>query len=159
MYTFSNLFAVYTPVYIYTALVLYFVAYLALSTPKNSPNTLQAFFSANRRWVHNLTFFSTILAMLGTPPTVGFFGKLLTFYLLSQRGGVSLLAVVVFTLLLLIFYLQSLRAKAHPKRRLTYRHAGLTLGFTTFLLYGQLFLIGFAAFLPAIIDILASALL
>ena len=74
---------------------------------------------------------AVILSMLGTPPTVGFFGKILTFYLLAQNGGVPLLAALVFTLFLLIFYLQTVRAKAYPRRRHTFRASPLDLTFTT----------------------------
>lgn len=94
--------------------------------------------------------------MLGTPPTVGFFGKALTFYLLSQNSGVPLLAAVVFTLFLLIFYLQSVRAKAYARRRQVFRPAPIDLFYTTALIYGQLPLLGFALFLPAAVDIVAS---
>lgn len=94
--------------------------------------------------------------MLGTPPTLGFFGKMLTFYLLSQNPGVSLFAALVFTLFLLIFYLQSIRSKAYARRKHVYKQSAFDLSAATALLYGQLALLGFAFFLPAAIDIIAA---
>lgn len=156
MRDFYTLFAVYTPVYVYAFLVLYFAAYLAISSPKGLPANLASFFSASRAWFHNLTFFSIILAMLGTPPTIGFFSKLLTFYLLSQKSGLSLAAGLAFTLILLIFYLQTIRSKAYARKRSNYRAATVDVTYVTFILYGNLALLGFTFFLPIAIDIIAA---
>ena len=97
--------------------------------------------------------------MLGTPPTLGFFGKLLTFYLLSQNPGLPLLAALIFTLLLLIFYLQTVRAKSYARRRYVFRHSPLGPASALVLLYGQVLMLGFAFFLPALVDILAALLM
>lgn len=129
---------------------------MSVSSAKNSPATLPTFFTANRTWLHNMTFFSVILAMLGTPPTVGFFGKLLTFYVLSKEGGAPLMAVTVLTMFLLIFYLQAIRSKAYARKRFVYRVSPLDQLYATAILYGHLFLLGFAFFLPAAADILAA---
>ena len=94
--------------------------------------------------------------MLGTPPTVGFFGKMLTFYLLSQNPAAPTLAALVLTLFLLVFYLQAIRAKAYTKRRHSFKLSPLELTCTTALLYGQLAMVGFSFFLPASIDIAAA---
>lgn len=94
--------------------------------------------------------------MLGTPPTVGFFGKFLTFYVLAQDAGVLLLAGLVFTLFLLIFYLQAIRSKAYARKRFVYRASSFDHLYATAILYGHLFLLGFAFFLPATVDIVAA---
>lgn len=153
---FSLVFAVYTPVYFYAAMVLYFAAYMAVSSPRGSANTLSAFFSANKGWLHNFVFLATIFSMLGTPPTLGFFGKILTFYLLAQSPGVPLLAALAFTLFLLIFYLQTVRSKSYARRRLVFRAAPLEAGYAAALLYGQVLMLGFAFFLPAAVDVIAA---
>jgi NADH:ubiquinone oxidoreductase subunit 2 (subunit N) len=154
---FSLLFAIYTPVYVYALLVVYFAVYMAVSTPRGAQNTLASFFSGNKTWLHSFLFLATILAILGTPPTLGFFGKLLTFYLLARDASVPLLAALLFTIFMLVFYLQSTRAKAYARRRAAFRASPLDLKYALLLLHGQILLLGFAFFLPAAVDVLAAA--
>lgn len=101
--------AIYCPIYVYTAIVLYFIALIATSAPSNSTPSIGTFQRANSSAAVRVLFILTLASMLGTPPTLGFFAKLLTFYLLVQNPGVALFAALMLTLILLVFYLQAVR--------------------------------------------------
>jgi NADH:ubiquinone oxidoreductase subunit 2 (subunit N) len=59
----------------------------------------------------------TLASLLGTPPTIGFFGKILTFYVLSHAGALELAIVTTSTLVLLIFYIQTVRTRGIFKKQ------------------------------------------
>lgn len=97
-----------------------------------------------------------MLSMLGTPPTLGFFGKVLTFYLLSQGGLLAVFIPLALTLVLIVFYLQTVRAKAYPRKQVTFGRNRLQLGGVIFLIYGQLLLLSFSTILVPLFDIFIS---
>jgi NADH:ubiquinone oxidoreductase subunit 2 (subunit N) len=96
--------------------------------------------------------------MLGTPPSIGFFAKLLSFLVLSFRPDLELVIACVLTLALLIFYLQTIRARGSIRRRLMLRAAETKRSMVLFLIVTQINFYLFVVFLPLLFDILAAYL-
>lgn len=146
--------AIYSPIYIYTAIVLYFIALIAANTPINSTPSISTFQRANNNVTIRLLFILTLASMLGTPPTLGFFAKLLTFYLLIQSPGIALFAAVALTLILLIFYLQTIRTANTLKKKVTWVSQNQDKPLVFNLILGQLFFVLFTLSVPYIFDVL-----
>lgn len=146
--------AIYSPVYVYTAIVLYFIALIATNTPSNSAPSINTFQRANNNAAVRLLFILTLASMLGTPPTLGFFAKLLTFYLLVQNPGAALFAAIALTLVLLIFYLQTIRSANTLKKKATWAIQAQEKSMTQNLIFGQSLFALFTLSIPYIFDIL-----
>lgn len=158
MSSLNSYLALYGPLYVYTTLIIYFVILLcAAIDPRQSP-TLYAFYQNNKSHIFGALFFLTIAAMLGTPPSIGFFAKLLSFLVLSFRPDLELVIACVLTLALLIFYLQTIRARGSIRRRLMFRAAETKRSMVLFLIVTQINFYLFVVFLPLLFDILAAYL-
>ena len=98
----------------------------------------------------------SLMSLLGTPPTLGFFAKVLTFYIIAQKSYIALALTALLTLILIIFYLQSVRAGNTHSRKLAWLSNKQTPDSSIILIYGQLTIVIFTLATPYIFDIIYS---
>lgn len=150
--------ALYGPLYVYTTLIIYFVILICAATdPRQSP-TLYAFYQNNKAHVFGALFFLVIASMLGTPPSIGFFAKLLSFLVLASNPSLELVLACALTLVLLVFYLQTIRTRGSLRRRLMFRAAETKRSMVLFLIVTQINFYLFIIFVPLIFDIIMAYL-
>lgn len=153
VYDLGLMFALYCPIYVYIILVLYFIILISVTGLSAGTPSLNNYHQNNKNALPRLLFILTLATMLGTPPTIGFFAKLLSFYMLVQTPGVSLYACILLTLLLLIFYLQAIRTRTTLRKRNAYSHKLVFKKTTNLLIYGQFLLIIFSVTVPLLADV------
>lgn len=72
-------FSIYTPIYIYLLLIIYFIFLIISNFINFESSNIYIFQSFFKIPTFNILFLLTLLTLLGTPPTIGFFAKLLSF--------------------------------------------------------------------------------
>lgn len=154
MQNFSLAFVLYCPIYVYVFMVLYLIALVNSSNCANTTMSLNAFHQFNKAPIMRILFILTLASMLGTPPTLGFFAKMLSFYMLVQIPGLALYASILLTLVLIIFYLQSIRTRGVLRRRNAYSSGFTFSNNNTKLVYGQILFITFTLIVPVVFDII-----
>ena len=134
--------------YIYVSLVIYFMLLLNTLLGQNKPMNFYNLHMMHKHFVIGLLFTLTILSLLGTPPTIGFFGKLLSFLILVKGNFLGLILSILITLILLIFYLQTVRSKNTLRKKLFISTNQINIGLMYLLIFGQISFLIFPLFLP-----------
>lgn len=151
-------FAIYVPMYIYVSLVIYFMLLLNTLLGQNKPMNFYNLHMMHKHFVIGLLFTLTILSLLGTPPTIGFFGKLLSFLILVKGNFLGLTLSVLIALVLLIFYLQTVRSKNTLRKKLFISTNQINIGLMYLLIFGQISFLIFPLLLPLGFDLLYAIL-
>lgn len=151
-------FVIYVPMYIYVSLVIYFMLLLNTLLGQNKPMNFYNLHMMHKHFVIGLLFTLTILSLLGTPPTIGFFGKLLSFLILVKGNFLGLILSILITLILLIFYLQTVRSKNTLRKKLFISTNQINIGLMYLLIFGQISFLIFPLFLPFGFDLLYAIL-
>lgn len=147
-------FSIYTPIYIYLLLIIYFIFLIISNFINFESSNIYIFQSFLKIPVFNILFLLTLLTLLGTPPTIGFFAKLLSFWVLVLNPSINLLIVIILTLILLIFYLQIIRTRSFLRKQRIFKTKQLGLYSLYCLISFQgLFLI-FFIILPIFFDLI-----
>lgn len=120
------IFFVYGPVYIYTLLALYLLFLVGSTITNKQASTFFTFQYINRHVSYSILFLLTLLTLLGTPPTLGFFAKILTFIVFLQNPGYELILTIIFVLILMIFYLQTVRTRPVLRKRILLKTQNIT---------------------------------
>lgn len=144
--------------YIYVSLVIYFMLLLNTLLGQNKPMNFYNLHMMHKHFVIGLLFTLTILSLLGTPPTIGFFGKLLSFLILVKGNFLGLILSILITLILLIFYLQTVRSKNTLRKKLFISTNQINIGLMYLLIFGQISFLIFPLFLPFGFDLLYAIL-
>jgi NADH:ubiquinone oxidoreductase subunit 2 (subunit N) len=125
---------------------------------QNKPMNFYNLHMMHKHFVIGLLFTLTILSLLGTPPTIGFFGKLLSFLILVKGNFLGLTLSVLIALVLLIFYLQTVRSKNTLRKKLFISTNQINIGLMYLLIFGQISFLIFPLLLPLGFDLLYAIL-
>lgn len=143
--------------YLYTAIVFVFFVFYVDTVTDNRSAFFHDLHLRSSDYLSKITFFLVMSTLLGTPVTLGFFLKIIVFSNIIIAGKVLTAVAIVLNLILIIFYLQTVRQnQTQRKKRKTIN--GVEKNLRVLGVYACVFLIS-AVFLVNVFSDIAYSLL
>ena len=110
----------YLPIYFYLIIVLFFLQTLVWLGLGSKQTNAIPLLTASRTIFFQSNVFIFIITLIGCPPTLGFFSKILIIHLVaSVQNNLMLIIVLIVNVFLMVMYLQQLRLTQTIKKKTT----------------------------------------